>query len=65
MSRWAAECGGAEQGPDLAHRQVGAPVGRDQQDTVRQLQAPGPAPTAVRDLRTTAFGHDSNEFAGD
>jgi hypothetical protein len=34
---------GAEQGRDLAHGQVGAPVGRDQQDPVGEAEAPGAA----------------------
>jgi hypothetical protein len=52
-----------EQRPDLPHRQVRPPVGRDQQDTVRQLQTPRPAPPPVRDHRFTPFGHDRDQLA--
>jgi hypothetical protein len=51
-----------EQRTDLAHRQIGAPVGGHQQHPIRQLQAPLPTPPAVRDLRPTPSGHDPHQL---
>lgn len=52
-----------EQGPDLAHREVGPPVGRDQQHPVGQVQPPLTAGATVGDLLAATLGHDPHELA--
>ncbi len=51
----------AEQRPDLAHGQVGAPVRGDQQDPVRQVQRPWPAGTPVGDRVAAALRDQAHQ----
>jgi hypothetical protein len=52
-----------EQRPDLTHRQVRPPIGRDQQHPVCQRQRPLPARATVRDLVPAPLGDQPHQLA--